>query len=58
MNKTYSFQLEAFQLLNQINIRLRLYNQDRLRALVHDNPGVKVFSAHNPIELKKLILHP
>lgn len=53
-----SFQLEAFQLLNQTNRRLRLYNQDRLRSLVHDNPGVNVFSAHNPIELKKLILHP
>lgn len=45
--------LETFQFINQTDRRLRLYNQDRLRNLARIKPEVKIFSAHNPLELKE-----
>jgi len=40
-----------FQAIVQTNRRMRLWNQDRLRALTRAHPEVTVFSAHNPFEL-------
>lgn len=46
--------LEAFQFINQTDRKLRLYNQERLRNLVHSNPDIKIFCAHNPFELYEM----
>ena len=41
-----------FQVINQTNRGLRLYNQARLRAFTAEHPEVEVFCAHNPWELE------
>lgn len=41
-----------FQAIVQTDRRMRLHNQDRLRALTRDHSEVRVFSAHNPFELE------
>ena len=47
--------LKAFQSMVQINAAQRLHNQRRLRALNHEQgQGVKLFSAHDPVELRQL----
>lgn len=42
--------LEVFQFFNETNRTQRLHNQSRLRELIRTQPGVRVFSAHNPFE--------
>ena len=47
--------LKAFQSMVQINGSQRLHNQRRLRALNNEQgQGVKLFSAHDPVELRQL----
>ena len=47
--------LKAFQSMLQINGSQRLHNQRRLRALNNEQgQGVKLFSAHDPVELRQL----
>lgn len=46
--------LRAFQRLVAIDNNMRMYNQRRLRELVHDRGSeVRVFSAHDPVELER-----
>ena len=47
--------LRLFQSIVSTNERVRLENQRRLRALVHDAPHVRVFSAHSPVELAQFL---
>ena len=39
-----------FQVVNQTDRKLRLYNQGRLRALTAAHPEIQMFCAHNPFE--------
>jgi len=43
-------QVGLFQAIVQTDRRMRLHNQDRLRAFRREHPEVDVFSAHNPWE--------
>lgn len=47
-----AWQVGLFQALVQTDRRLRLRNQDRLRAFTAEHPEVQVFCAHNPWELE------
>jgi glyoxylase-like metal-dependent hydrolase (beta-lactamase superfamily II) len=57
-NRHCSAQVGLFQALVQTDRRMRLYNQDRLRALRRDHPEVDVFSAHNPWEFAAQTVAP
>lgn len=48
--------LEALQLIDQVSMRERLKNQERLRQLALTDSEVKVFCAHSPREFEKLKL--
>jgi glyoxylase-like metal-dependent hydrolase (beta-lactamase superfamily II) len=43
-------QVALFQAILDTDRTARLYNQDRLRALIREHPEVSVFSAHDPFE--------
>ena len=43
--------LRAMQALFDVDRAQRLRNQDRLRELAHTAPEVRIFSAHDPVEL-------
>jgi glyoxylase-like metal-dependent hydrolase (beta-lactamase superfamily II) len=46
--------LRAYQRMMEVNRAARLHNQQRLREMVHARPDVRVFSAHDPVELQRL----
>jgi len=47
--------LRAYQKLMEVNHKMRIFNQMRLRDLAHDHHGdVRIFSAHDAIELEDL----
>ena len=46
--------LDIFQRVVEVDSRARMKNQERLRHLAHENAAdVRVFSAHDPIELER-----
>ncbi|QBQ56564.1 MBL fold metallo-hydrolase [Nitrosococcus wardiae] len=51
-----TFGLRLFQRIMEVDRKLRLENQERLRQLIHDRQEVQIFSAHDAIELEKLKL--
>jgi glyoxylase-like metal-dependent hydrolase (beta-lactamase superfamily II) len=50
--------LRAYQTMLEKDRKLRLHNQERLRALVHAEPTVSVFCAHDVLELERLSRRP
>jgi hypothetical protein len=47
--------VELFQLVVTTERDKRRVNQDRLRALHADHPGVEIFCGHNPFEYLDLV---
>jgi glyoxylase-like metal-dependent hydrolase (beta-lactamase superfamily II) len=47
-NRQCAFGVNLFQKINTTDSKLRFYNEDRLRTLIHDHPEINVFAAHDP----------